>query len=218
MEIGLFPLGLVLLPTEQVPLHIFEPRYRELITECLDNEEPFGLIYADDDGLRQIGTLATVVEVTDRFEDGRLNIVVEGGGRFRLAELTEGRSFHTGTIEPIGDRDDPPSPKDVKRGVELFAKLVELTGADVEVPDETVAQPSFALASRFELAPDLKLELLEETSERRPPRPSLRDPRDRRRRGGAPARDRRARRAGTAARHPPAGSAVPRRGTATMAA
>jgi Lon protease-like protein len=165
-EIGLFPLGLVLLPTEQVPLHIFEPRYQELIGECVANEQPFGLIYADDDGLRKVGTLATVVEVTDRFEDGRLNIVVEGGERFRLAELTEGRSFHTGTIEPIDDRDDPPAPTDVKRGVELFAKLVELTGADVEVPDESVEQPSFALASRFELAADIKLELLEETSER----------------------------------------------------
>jgi Lon protease-like protein len=165
-EIGLFPLGLVLLPTEQVPLHIFEPRYRELIAECLDNERPFGLVYADDDGLRRIGTLATVIEVTDRFEDGRLNIVVEGGGRFRVGELTEGRSFHTGTIEPISDLDDPPSPDDVRRGVSLFSKLVELTGADVEVPDESLEQPSFALASRFELAPELKLEFLEETSER----------------------------------------------------
>ena len=51
-----------------------------------------------------------MVEVTDRFDDGRLNIVVEGGERFRLVELTEGRSFHTGTVEPIDDRDDPPSP------------------------------------------------------------------------------------------------------------
>ena len=85
-EIGLFPLGLVLLPTEQVPLHIFEPRYRELITECLDEGEPFGLVFADDDGLRRVGTLASVVEVTDRFDDGRLNVVVEGGERFRLVE------------------------------------------------------------------------------------------------------------------------------------
>ena len=89
-EIGLFPLGLVLLPTEQVPLHIFEPRYRELIAECLENEQPFGLVYADDDGLRRTGTFASVVEVVDQFEDGRLNIVVEGGDRFRLVELTDG--------------------------------------------------------------------------------------------------------------------------------
>ncbi len=99
-EIGLFPLGLVLLPTEQVPLHIFEPRYRELIEESLEEDVPFGVVYADEDGLRQIGTLATVTEVTERFEDGRLNILVEGGDRFRLLELTEGRTFVTGRWSP----------------------------------------------------------------------------------------------------------------------
>src|SRR6186997_414110 len=123
MEIGLFPLGLVLLPTEQVPLHIFEPRYRELIAECLETEQPFGLVYADHDGLRRISTLATVVEVTDRFEDGRLNIVVEGGERFRLVDLTDGRSFHTGTVETIEDDDDPPPQADVERALVVFRRL-----------------------------------------------------------------------------------------------
>jgi len=166
-EIGLFPLGLVLLPTEQVPLHIFEPRYRELIGECLDQEEPFGLVFADDDGLRRVGTLASVVEVTDRFDDGRLNVVVEGGDRFRLVELTEGRSFHTGTIEPLGDlENDPPSAEEVERATAVFSRLVQLTGAEVEPPDVESEQPSLSIAARFELAPDLKLELLEETSER----------------------------------------------------
>jgi ATP-dependent Lon protease len=165
-EIGLFPLGLVLLPSEQVPLHIFEPRYRELIGECLDAGEPFGLVFADDDGLRRVGTLASVVEVTDRFDDGRLNVVVEGGDRFRLKELTRGRSFHTGTIETLDDQVDPPSGHEVERAVSVFGRLVELTGADVDAPDVAVDQPSFALAARFELAPELKLELLEETSER----------------------------------------------------
>ena len=167
MEIGLFPLGLVLLPTEQIPLHIFEPRYRELIGECLDNDEPFGLVYADDDGVRRIGTLAKVVEVTDRYEDGRLDIVVEGGDRFRLVDLTDGRSFHTGTVEPLADDEDPPRAADVDRALAVFRRLVELTGAEVDVPAEVTGQPSFEIGSRFELAPELKLELLEETSERR---------------------------------------------------
>jgi Lon protease-like protein len=167
MEIGLFPLGLVLLPTEQVPLHIFEPRYRELIAECLDAEQPFGLVYADDDGLRRIGTLATVVEVTDRFEDGRMNVVVEGGERFRLVDLTDGRSFHTGNVETLKDDDDPPPPADVERALAVFRRLVDLTGAEVEVPTDVTTQPSFEIGSRFELAPELKLELLEEVSERR---------------------------------------------------
>ncbi len=166
MEIGLFPLGIVLLPTEQVPLHVFEPRYRELIAECLELGQPFGLVYADDDGLRRIGTFATVVEVVERFEDGRLNIVVEGGERFGLVELTEGRSFQTAAIEPLSDSDDPPDPEDVTRARGLFARLVELTGAEIDVPEEGAGQPSFSLASRFELAPELKLELLGERSER----------------------------------------------------
>ncbi len=165
-EIGLFPLGLVLLPTEQVPLHIFEPRYRELIDECLEQGVPFGLVYADDDGIRQVGTLAAVTEVIERFEDGRLNIVVEGRERFRLVELTDGRSFHTGLVEPVADQHDPTEPDDVERALGLFSRLVELTGSDVPAPEAETPQLSFALAGRFDFAADLKQELLDETSER----------------------------------------------------
>src|SRR4030088_790867 len=80
-EIGLFPRGIVLLPTERVPLHIFEPRYRELIGECLEDDGEFGLIYADEEGVREIGTLARVAEVLERFAHGRINNCVGGGGR-----------------------------------------------------------------------------------------------------------------------------------------
>jgi ATP-dependent Lon protease len=165
-ELGLFPLPLVLLPTEQVPLHIFEERYQELISECLDTESEFGLVYADDDGIREVGTRAVVAEVLTRFDDGRLNIVVEGGERFRLAELTSGRSFQTGVVAPLLDADDPAEPVSVVRARELFGRLRELTGSDVEVPDATDPQLSYALAARVELGAEVKLELLVEVSER----------------------------------------------------
>jgi ATP-dependent Lon protease len=165
-EIGLFPLGLVLLPAEQVPLHIFEPRYRELIGESLEEETPFGVVYADEDGLRQVGTLATVTEVTERFADGRLNVVVEGGARFRLLELTEGRSFVTGRVEPVDDQHDPAEPNDVGRALELFARLVELTASEIEAPPAELPELSFAIAGCFDFSPDLKQELLDESSER----------------------------------------------------
>ena len=165
-EIGLFPLGIVLLPTEQVPLHIFEPRYRELIAETLDHGFPFGIVYADDDGLREVGTRAAVVEVVERFEDGRLNVVVEGGARFRLLELTEGRSFATGRVDDVDDQDDPAEPGDVDRALALFARLVELTSSDVEPPARDTPELSFAIAGRFEFAPEIKQELLDASSER----------------------------------------------------
>jgi Lon protease-like protein len=169
-EIGLFPLGMVLLPTEQVPLHIFEPRYRALIGECLEQDREFGLVFADEDGLRAVGTRAAVTEVLERFDDGRLNIVVQGRDRFRLVEVNEvgeGETYHTGEIEPVIDQADPADAGSRERALELFHRLVDLTGAEVEEPDETEGeQLSFVLAARFEFAPTVKQELLQSTSER----------------------------------------------------
>ena len=165
-ELGLFPLPLVLLPTEQVPLHIFEDRYKELIGECLEDEEEFGLVYADDDGIREIGTRAGVIHVLTRFEDGRMNVVVEGRERFRLVELTEGRSFQTAEVDALDDAHDPAESDTVERARALFGRLRELTGSEVEVPESETPQLSYALAARVELAPELKLELLAEVSER----------------------------------------------------
>jgi len=164
-EIGLFPLGIVLLPTERVPLHIFEPRYRELIGECLDDDLEFGLLLADDDGLRAVGTRAAVVDVLERFDDGRLNIVVEGRERFRVRELTGGRSFQTAAVEPVADEGDAPQEAEVERALMQLRRVAELAGADADELEPTGDTPSFELAAKVELAPGLKQELLELTSE-----------------------------------------------------
>ena len=164
-DLGLFPLPLVLLPTEQVPLHIFEERYQELIGECVEQDREFGLVYADDDGIRQIGTRARVADVLARFDDGRMNIVVEGRDRFKLLELTSGRSFTTGEVVPLEEEDDPAEPESVDRALLLFERLRDVTGSEVEVPSPTTFQLSFTLAGRVELATDVKIELLEEVSE-----------------------------------------------------
>jgi Lon protease-like protein len=165
-EIGLFPLAIVLLPSEQVPLHIFEDRYKELIDECIADGTDFGLVSAEGAGVHEVGTRAAVVEVLTRFDDGRMNVVVEGRERFRLLELTRGRSFQTGEIAPLVDEDDPADAASVERALELFERLREVTGSDVEVPAADSAQLSYALAARVELAIEVKQELLEQVSER----------------------------------------------------
>jgi Lon protease-like protein len=164
-EIGLFPLELVLLPTERVPLHIFEDRYKELIGECLARKREFGLVLSDERGLREVGTLAGVTEVIDRFPDGRLNILVEGRERFRLVELTRGRAFHTAEIEPIADEEDVPDPADVERGLEQFKALRELVSSQVEDPDPELGPLSFQLAARVDFGAEVKQQLLEQRSE-----------------------------------------------------
>lgn len=168
-EMGLFPLELVLVPTERVPLHIFEPRYRELIAECLDEEQEFGLVLEDEDGMREIGTAAAVVEVVHRFDDGRLNVVVEGRERFRIIELTTGRSFVTAEIERLDDDDEErPTEDEVERTLERYRKLVEVAEADgVAEPAAEAPSLSFELVARVDFGRELKQELLELRSERR---------------------------------------------------
>jgi len=164
-EIGLFPLELVLLPTERVPLHIFEPRYKELIGECLRSGNEFGLVLEDERGRREIGTRAVVVEVLQVFDDGRMNVVVEGHDRFRLRELTSGRTFLTGDVEPVDDEEDEAPTADSDRALTLFRQLVEVAGGDVEEPDGTSGSLSFEIASRIDFGIEPKQELLELRSE-----------------------------------------------------
>jgi Lon protease-like protein len=166
-ELGLFPLGVVLLPTERLPLHIFEERYQELIEECLEQNTEFGLVYADSDGIRDVGTRARVAEVLTRFEDGRLNILVEGGDRFQVDELTDGRSFHTAEVSPINDADDAAEAEAIQQAMRIFGVLRDVTESDVEPPDPSAPQLSYALAGKVELSAGEKLMLLRELSERR---------------------------------------------------
>ena len=165
MEIGLFPLNLVLLPGEQAPLHIFEPRYRELIEECIETGADFGFVLTDGEGaVHEIGTRASVAQVLERLDDGRLNIVVEGGDRFRLLELTSGRSFTTGIVEEVEDDDESAPASDVARAVDVFTALASEAESDVDIPDPDSPLLDFELAARVDFAPDAKQELLASTS------------------------------------------------------
>ncbi len=168
LEIGLFPLELVLLPGERVPLHIFEDRYRELIGECLSDGIEFGLILENEDGLREVGTSTAVVELIDTFEDGRMNVLVEGRSRFRVVALTEGRAFQTAEVEALDDDGETPTGDEVEQAMSVFRRLVAVAEAD-EIEQPTASSPdlSFELASRVDFGHELKQELLELRSERR---------------------------------------------------
>ena len=169
--LGLFPLRLVAFPGERLPLHIFEPRYRELIAECLASGEEFGILLADDDGIRAVGTRVAIVELLEKLPDGRLNILVEGRERFRLAELSEGRSFNTGVVEPFVDDDDPAgaaaAADAAAEALRLLQALADAAGVDVELPRPDSPTLSFEVAARVELELGDEQELLELRSERR---------------------------------------------------
>jgi Lon protease-like protein len=167
-ELGLFPLPIVLVPTERIPLHIFEPRYRELIDECVATETEFGLALSTGDGaVHEVGTRARVADVLEVLEDGRMNVIVEGGDRFRLLELTTGRAFTTGIVEPVADDDDPADDADVERALEVFGELTAVAESDVDVPDPASPTFDWELSARVDFDVEAKQELLAMTSPRR---------------------------------------------------
>jgi Lon protease-like protein len=165
-EIGLFPLNLVLVPGEQAPLHIFEPRYRELISECLDFGNDFGLVLEDDEGLREVGTRCNVIEVIDRFDDGRLNVVVEATERFQLLGLTDGRSYRTAEVETLPDESDTPSEDEVEDVLAAYARVVAAAEAELDDLDLDADSVAYQIAARIDFGTVVKQGLLELRSER----------------------------------------------------
>jgi Lon protease-like protein len=165
-EIGLLPLPLVLMPGEQAPLHVFEPRYRELISECLARGEDFGLVLADDDGMRDVGTKAFVVEVLEQFPDGRMNVVIEGRERFRLKNVAEDRAFATAEIDEVEDEGDEPTEEERAAALEAYDRVVKAADADLDELDLEAENLAFQIAARIDLGAEVKQTLLESQSER----------------------------------------------------
>lgn len=164
--IALFPLDVVLLPGAPMPLHIFEPRYKEMIEEALKTNAHFGIVRAQQDSVAEIGCTAEISEVVKKYDDGRLDIVTEGQKRFKITGLDQERSFLRGEVEFFEDEEDEATAKaDAEKLVQLHGELLAIAGAEatgIEIDDP---QLSFHLAGSVPLDLDFKQNLLAMRSE-----------------------------------------------------
>ena len=164
--IALFPLDVVLLPGAPMPLHIFEPRYKEMIDEALKTSAPFGIVRAQQDSVAEIGCTAEISEVVKKYEDGRLDIVTEGQKRFKITGLDQERSYLRGEVEFFEDEEDIATTKaDAEKLVQLHGELLAIAGAEatgIELDDPHL---SFHLAGSVPLDLDFKQNLLAMRSE-----------------------------------------------------
>lgn len=156
----LFPLDVVLFPDTPLPLHIFEPRYKEMIGECLERKLMFGVVRAKENSLAEIGCTAEIVAVTKKYDDGRLDIVAEGRRRFQIRNVNHERSFLQGEVVYFEDEPGPPKSDEVGRAVKLHAQIMELLAAEAGPPDPEDPQLSFHLAGTLPLDLDFKQTLL----------------------------------------------------------
>jgi Lon protease-like protein len=161
----LFPLELVLLPGVPLPLHIFEPRYKEMITECLEKKKPFGVVRASSDGVADIGCTAEIMSVTKKYDDGRMDILTRGVDRFEVIQVNEDRSFLQAEISVVEDESDKPAAEMITQAVRLHAEIAKLAGSEPTGPDDHGGSLSFLLAGSLPLDLDFKQNLLSTLSE-----------------------------------------------------
>jgi Lon protease-like protein len=172
LELPIFELPAVILPGELMPLHVFEERYKRMIGHCLDSEEPFGIVFRDDEGgARRIGCTARVTQVVERFEDGGMNVVVTGELPFKVLDRYEDEEYPSGEVEPIDARSaDEPEPEGGDAEVaeiarDAFAELVERVSGEPPESDDLATDDAYSIAARVELPAETKQRLLELRSE-----------------------------------------------------
>ena len=166
----LFPLGIVALPGEAVPLHIFEDRYRRMIGACLQAEpetagREFGIVWLSDDELKPVGCACTVERVLQQYDDGRMDILARGTRPFRLIARRDEEPYPAGTVEFLTDLREEPDPEQAVTARELYAQLVE-QATDRQPPTEQLERLSaYDMAAVVEFGCEPKQELLELRSE-----------------------------------------------------
>jgi Lon protease-like protein len=164
-DFPLFPLALVALPTETVPLHIFEERFKTMIDECLERDGEFGIVWAADDGLRPIGCACEIAEVLERMEDGRINLVSRGTRPFRLVERQEHLPYPAGIVELLDDRPEERDADALEQAHAAYGALVERVTDEPPGSDELATLSAYEMAATVDFGLDAKQGLLDLRSE-----------------------------------------------------
>jgi len=164
-DFPLFPLALVALPSEYVPLHIFEARYRTMVAECLERDRELGIVWLSDDELKPIGCAVAIERVLERIEDGRINILTRGTRPFRLIERQDDLAYPAGTVEFLGDRAEDRDEAAAQAARDAYAALVlEATDAEPDA-DRLAAMTAYDMAATVDFGLEAKQGLLELRSE-----------------------------------------------------
>ena len=164
-DFPLFPLGIVALPHELVPLHIFEERYRTMIGECMERGTEFGIVWAGEDGVRPIGCAMEITEVLERMDDGRLNILTRGTRPFRIVDEQHNLPYPAGTVEFLNDKAEEADPKTRAAAHEAYGSLVEQATDRTPDAEELGSMSAYQMAATVDFGLDAKQGLLDLRSE-----------------------------------------------------
>ncbi len=161
----LFPLSLVAVPSEIVPLHVFEERYKTMMAVCLERDSEFGIVWFAEDGLRAIGCACRITEVLERLEDGRLNLLTQATRPFRLVSRQDDLPYPAGTIEFLSDREEERDQALASEAHAAYADLVERATDTRPEADQLETMTAYEMAATVDFGLEAKQGLLDLRSE-----------------------------------------------------
>ncbi len=164
-EFPLFPLGIVALPGEAVPLHIFEPRYRTMVETCLASKRDFGIVWMSEEELREVGCACEIEQVLERLEDGRINLLARGRQVIRVLERQSHLPYPAGIVEFLDDLDEEASAEHAAAARSAYADLVQRATDRNPDEEELNAMTAYRMAATIDFGQEAKQNLLELRSE-----------------------------------------------------
>ncbi len=166
-RIPVFPLDVVLFPGAALPLHIFEPRYRQMVKSCLKEKSEFGMLLALPKGVAYVGCTAEIVEVVKRYDDGRMDILTVGRAPFRVIRLYTENSLVEGQVDYLEDREIPSNPRLRRELIELYEACHTLIFDDYpkNADGDSSQELSFVVAASLPMDLLWKQQILELRSE-----------------------------------------------------
>jgi Lon protease-like protein len=161
----LFTRDIVALPSELVPLHIVEDRYKTMINECLAKDGEFGIVWLSDDELREIGCGCRIERVLERDDEGRMNILTRGTRPFRLLKRQSDLAYPAGVVEFLADREEQPDSAAAEAARAAYGDLVRRATDREMDEDELRGMTAYEMAATVDFGLDAKQGLLDLRSE-----------------------------------------------------
>lgn len=165
-NIGIFFLNAVLFPETALPLHIFEPRYKNLINDSFNTDTEFGITFSKSDKIHKYGCSAKVTKILTKYPDGKLDIVIKGIKRYYLLDYKLGNNLYfIGDVQFIDSQMDYPDVNLLIECVDIYNKIAEKVKSikieKININSLFTLSPSFTLAQKSGLTLDQKYQLLE---------------------------------------------------------
>ncbi len=161
LKIPLFPINISILPDELIPLHIFEDRYKKMVSKSLERNKEFGIIYKQKEDMKNIGCSVSIKKVYQKYDDGKYDILIQGQKRFEIKSLFKESELLIGEVEFLNEFYEMADKNKFNKVLDKYLKLLLTFKIDHDIQSEMNKKKSFDFTKNILIPNDIKQDFLE---------------------------------------------------------